>query len=65
LAQIAAAAMNLCLNLALIPHWTWKGAAISSLITDAALGAMNWATLLYLYQQSRKKLELQATFPAA
>jgi O-antigen/teichoic acid export membrane protein len=59
-AQLLAAGLNLGLNLLLIPHWSWKGAAIASLITDGSLGAMNWVTLLYLYRQPHKVL-LHAT----
>jgi O-antigen/teichoic acid export membrane protein len=50
-AQLFAAVLNLVLNLMLLPHWSWKGAAVASLITDGTLGAMNWATLLYLHSR--------------
>jgi O-antigen/teichoic acid export membrane protein len=59
-AQLAAALLNLGLNLALIPHWSWKGAAIASLITDGSLGAINWATLLYLHARGRRSLSVAA-----
>jgi O-antigen/teichoic acid export membrane protein len=52
-AQLFAALLNLGLNLMLIPHWSWKGAAIASLITDGSLGVMNWATFLYLHYGRR------------
>ena len=35
--QFGAAAFNLCLNFLLIPRWSWRGAAVASLLTDGAL----------------------------
>ncbi|QNI32702.1 oligosaccharide flippase family protein [Alloacidobacterium dinghuense] len=46
--QLGAAGMNLLLNVALIPRWSWRGAAIASLLTDAALAAGSWVVLQYL-----------------
>jgi O-antigen/teichoic acid export membrane protein len=46
--QAGAAAFNFAVNLYLIPHYSWRGAAWSSLATDGLLGAMNWAALLWL-----------------
>jgi O-antigen/teichoic acid export membrane protein len=46
--QFVAAASNFCLNLYLIPHYSWVGAAWSSLLTDGGLAAMNWTLLLWL-----------------
>ncbi len=43
--QFAAAAINFGLNLWLIPTHGWRGAAATSLITDACLGVMNWSIL--------------------
>lgn len=43
--QLAAAAVNLGLNLALIPRFGWLGAAWSSLLTDGALAIGNFITL--------------------
>ena len=45
--QCVAAAVNFGLNLWLIPAYGWQGAAWSSLLTDAGLGAMNWFMLQY------------------
>jgi O-antigen/teichoic acid export membrane protein len=54
-AQLFAALLNLVLNLLLLPHWSWKGAAVASLITDGSLGLINWITFLYLhYGRSRQ-----------
>jgi O-antigen/teichoic acid export membrane protein len=46
--QLVAAASNLGMNLYLIPRFSWRGAALSSLITDASLGIMLWTILLWL-----------------
>jgi O-antigen/teichoic acid export membrane protein len=46
--QLVAAGSNFCLNLYLIPHYSWLGAAWSSLLTDGGLAAMNWTLLLWL-----------------
>lgn len=43
--QFGAAALNLLLNLFLIPHWSWQGAAASSLVTDGALAAASFVVL--------------------
>ena len=44
--QTVAAAFNFGANLWLIPHYGWRGAAWSSLMTDAALAGMNWTALI-------------------
>lgn len=46
--QSTAAIGNGLLNLYLIPRYSWHGAAWASLLTDGALGTMNWAALFYL-----------------
>lgn len=43
--QLTAAALNLGLTLWLIPLYGWRGAAWASLVTDGALGALNWVVL--------------------
>jgi len=45
LTQMAVVALNFGLNLWLIPKYGWHGAAWSSLVTDGALGALNWSIL--------------------
>jgi O-antigen/teichoic acid export membrane protein len=52
-AQVAAAAFNLCLNLWLIPHYGWLGAAWSSLATDGGLAVVNWFVLQTLQANHR------------
>jgi O-antigen/teichoic acid export membrane protein len=44
--QVGAAILNLGLNLWLIPQWSWRGAALSSLITDGMLAAVMWSIAL-------------------
>lgn len=51
--QLAAVVLNLLLNLWLIPAYSWRGAAWSSLATDGALGAISWAMLTFIVLQSR------------
>ncbi len=46
--QLIAAGFNFCLNLYLIPHYSWVGAAWASLLTDGGLAAMNWTVLLWI-----------------
>jgi O-antigen/teichoic acid export membrane protein len=52
--QLAAVALNLGLNLWLIPLYSWRGAAWSSLATDGALCAMNWGLLKMLVLRAQK-----------
>jgi O-antigen/teichoic acid export membrane protein len=40
--QFGAATFNLCLNFLLIPRWSWRGAAVASLLTDGALAAASF-----------------------
>ncbi len=51
--QLMVAAFNFALNLYLIPHFGWRGAAWSSLASDAALGALNWGLLLVAGKQQK------------
>lgn len=49
--QFGAAAFNLCLNLFLIPRWSWQGAAAASLLTDGALAATSLFVLSHLIRR--------------
>ena len=51
--QFVAAAMNFGLNLYLIPHFGWVGAAWSSLATDGLLGAAAWLALILLVKREK------------
>ena len=55
--QATAAAFNFGVNLYLIPHFGWHGAAWSSLATDGLLGMCNWTALLVVRRQAAKFLE--------
>ncbi len=46
--QLSAAFVNFALNLYLIPHRGWLGAAWASLATDSLIGVLNWLLLLRL-----------------
>jgi O-antigen/teichoic acid export membrane protein len=61
--QIAAALLNLLLNMLLIPRWSWHGAAIASLITDGLLAISNWiiVSCLRAKEQVRQPVSSQAT----
>ena len=50
-AQTTAATFNFVINLYLIPHYGWLGAAWSSLATDGLLGISNWTVLLLVRSQ--------------
>ena len=60
--QLATAAFNFLLNLWLIPHFGWVGAAWASLLSDGSLGLMNWLTLRYVL---RKKINSDRLAAAA
>jgi O-antigen/teichoic acid export membrane protein len=51
--QLIAAGLNFGLNLYLIPHYSWLGAAIASLLTDGSLAILTWTVLLWLRQRER------------
>ncbi len=57
--QVAAAAFNFAVNLYLIPHYGWHGAAWSSLATDGGLAVANWGALLVIHSGTRRRLLLQ------
>ncbi len=46
--QAGAAVLNLLLNLALIPRYSWQGAAAASLVTDGALALSNGLLVAWL-----------------
>jgi len=52
--QASAALFNFVVNLFLIPHYGWLGAAWSSLATDGLLGIANWTVLLVLRSKSKQ-----------
>jgi O-antigen/teichoic acid export membrane protein len=58
--QLVVAGFNFALNLYLIPHFEWKGAAWSSLASDALLGALNWG-VLHLFTKQKKPVPVPVT----
>ncbi len=63
--QLAAAGFNFLINLWLIPHFGWIGAAWASLATDGSLALANWITLEVLRRRQRHaKLDIQAPLSA-
>jgi O-antigen/teichoic acid export membrane protein len=50
--QTTVASFNFLVNLYLIPHYGWRGAAWSSLATDGLLAVLNWSTLALLRVQA-------------
>ena len=61
--QELALAINIGLNLWLIPTHGWRGAAWSSLVTDGLLGAMNWSALQLLVSRAQE-VRLSSTLNA-
>ena len=52
--QTAVACFNFAVNIYLIPHYGWRGAAWSSLATDGLLAVLNWTTLAILRAQATR-----------
>lgn len=52
--QFGAAAFNLLLNFLLIPRWSWRGAALASLLTDASLAAASYCVLAMLARRESR-----------
>jgi O-antigen/teichoic acid export membrane protein len=51
--QFLAAGLNFGLNLLMIPMFSWRGAAWSSLMTDGFLAAANWTVLTTIVKKER------------
>jgi len=64
-AQFGAAALNLCLNLLLIPRWSWQGAAAASLLTDGALAVASFFVLSRLIRREMTVAQDAALFAPA
>jgi O-antigen/teichoic acid export membrane protein len=50
--QVSAALLNLILNALLIPTYSWRGAAVASLLTDGGLALMNWVCVAWLIRST-------------
>ena len=53
--QVSAAALNVLLNLWLIPLYSWKGAAWATLISDSLRLVCLWIIVFSLYRESSKE----------
>jgi O-antigen/teichoic acid export membrane protein len=56
--QAVAATGNFGLNLYLIPHYSWRGAAFASLLTDGGLGILSWTALVLLRRREQARHQL-------
>lgn len=54
-AQAVAAGANFALNLYLIPHFSWRGAALASLLTDGGLGVLSWIVLVLVRRRDEAR----------
>jgi len=59
--QVGAAALNIGLNFCLIPLYSWRGAAVATITTDAALAFALWAAVV---RRSRRFRYVPAPTPA-
>ena len=55
--QMIVAVFNVLINIWLIPLYSWKGAAWSSLASDGLLMVSLWLLVTFLYQQPTQKLK--------
>jgi len=55
LSQASVAAMNFGINCYLIPHYSWRGAAISSILADGLLAVLNWTVLGLLARRDMQR----------
>ena len=56
-AQILVAIFNILINLWLLPLFSWRGAAWSSLLSDALLMVCLWSILTFMYRKQSKIVE--------
>jgi len=56
LVQVGVGVLNVGLNFFLIPRWSWRGAAWSSIICDASLAISLWAVFQYVAASKEKAL---------
>jgi len=61
--QFGAALFNLVLNFLLIPRWSWRGAAVASLLTDGALAVASLIVLSLLLCRESSAAERAAMAP--
>ena len=56
MSQLGAGIFNFSVNLYLIPHYSWRGAAWSSIATDGLLAVANWSLVFMLAKKKPKTL---------
>lgn len=52
--QVVAAIMNLVLNILWIPQYSWKGAALATLVSDSFKLVCLWIVVFWLYRKTNK-----------
>jgi O-antigen/teichoic acid export membrane protein len=60
LVQVSVGALNIGLNIFFIRHWSWRGAAWSSIICDATLAISLWAIFQYLTSSKAEELAVES-----
>ena len=53
--QVGAALVNVVLNIILIPLFSWKGAAIATIISDSVRLVCLWLIVFILYRRESKQ----------
>jgi O-antigen/teichoic acid export membrane protein len=53
--QVGSAMVNVILNIILIPHFSWKGAAIATIISDSVRLVCLWLIVYVLYRREGKR----------
>jgi O-antigen/teichoic acid export membrane protein len=61
---VAVALVNVVLNLWLIPLYSWRGAAVASLLSDGLFGLAIWSALWYLGRYREQPRAPGTTAPA-
>ena len=51
---VSIAGVNVLLNAWLIPLYSWRGAAIATIVSDGLLGVVIWATVWFLGRYGRR-----------
>lgn len=60
LVQIGVGALNVALNIVFIRHWSWRGAAWSSVICDGILAISLWALFQHLTSRETDRLAAES-----
>jgi O-antigen/teichoic acid export membrane protein len=59
--QAGIAVFNIALNLVILPRWSWRGAAWTSLASDAVLALTLWLVVRYYWRQEHSIVVASAT----